>query len=391
MRQAIETSTASALRSFNADKPPRRLLIVGNGPTGIDQAGNHYLEQPCADILFELADRGFDIAFLQPVEPVERTLVYYGSALPPDRVEAIGLDRRTPSAAIRTSWQMLRSLLRADLVYIFYPGNLPRLVVALCRLLRKPYGLFLRGDGFDEQGADSPILRRAAFILAVSQVVADRARRANPNTTVIRSLSNVSASDIKERTFPRRGNGPARLLFVGRLEPAKGTPELLEAFALLRARGVAAELTLVGGGELHPELARRFAERPDPCIHLLGTVEDRARLMRTYDEHDILVLPTHSEGFPRVLYEALSRSNAVITTMVGGIPSVMKDEVNCLAIPVGDAPAIAGAVERLAGDPALMNRLTAAGRDSVRAIFENNPPHHIALARILGAAPSDRR
>lgn len=387
----MDMSAALLSSSLNSDKRPRRLLVVGNGPTGIDREGNHFLEQPCADILFELADRGFDIAFLQPVEPIERTLIYYGSALTPDRVKAIGLDRRTPAAAIRTSWQMLRSLLRADLVYIFYPGNLPRLVVGLCRLLRKPYGLFLRGDGFDEQGADRLILRRAAFILAVSQAVADRVRPANPDTMVVRSLSNVSASDIQERLFPRRGGGPVRLLFVGRLEPAKGTPELLKAFALLRAKGLTVELTLVGGGELHPALARQFAERPDPCIHLLGTVEDRARLMRIYDEHDILVLPTHSEGFPRVLYEALSKSNAVVTTMVGGIPSVMRDEVNCLAVPVGDAPAIAAAVERLADDPALMNRLTAAGRDSVRAIFENNPPHHLALARILGAADGEQR
>ena len=371
-------------RSGRVGREVKRLLVVGNGPTGIDENGVHHLEQPSAQLLFDLADLGYRVTFLQPLLPVDKTLSYYGGTLPPDRVHTIGLDARSVMRTATTSWKMLWALLRADFVYIFFPGRLPNLIARLCRSLRRPYGVFIRGDKFDEQGPDARTFARAEFILSVSQSLADRVKAINPNAGAIRALCHVTASDLYEKPFADRRSRTLRLLFVGRLEVSKGIPELLDAFARLRRSGLSAELTIVGGGDLHAELSHRFAEAPDPAIRLLGPVVDKARLLQLYEEHDILVLPTHSEGFPRVLYEAMAKSTVIVTTMVGGIPALMKDGVNCLEIPVGDAAAIAAAIERLAGDPALMARLAQAGRATVRSVFENNPPHHLALAHALG-------
>lgn len=371
-------------RSDRVGREVKRLLVVGNGPTGIDENGVHHLEQPSAQLLFDLADLGYRVTFLQPLLQVDKTLSYYGGTLPPDRVHTIGLDGRSVMRTAKTSWKMLWALLRADFVYIFFPGRLPNLVASLCRWLRRPYGLFIRGDRFDEHGRDARTFAGAEFILAVAQSLADQVRGINPKASAIRARCHVTASDLYEKPFRDPRGQIVRLLFVGRLEVSKGIPELLDALAILRRSGLSAELTIVGGGEMHADLSRRFAEAPDPSIRLLGPVEDKARLLQLYEEHDILVLPTHSEGFPRVLYEAMAKSTVVVTTMVGGIPALMEDGVNCLEIPVDDAAAIARAVERLAGDSALMARLAEGGRATVRAVFENNPPHHLALAHALG-------
>lgn len=371
-------------RSGRLGREVKRLLVVGNGPTGIDEDGVHHLEQPSAQLLFDLADLGYRVTFLQPLLPVDKTLSYYGGTLPPDRVHTIGLDGRSVLRTAKTSWKMLWALFRADFVYIFFPGRLPNLIARLCRWLRRPYGLFIRGDKFDEHGRDARTFAEAEFILAVAQSLADQVRGLNPNAGAIRARCHVTASDLYEKPFPGPRGQTVRLLFVGRLEASKGIPELLDALAILHRSGLSAELTIVGGGELHAELSRRFAEAPDPSIRVLGPVVDKARLLQLYEEHDILVLPTHSEGFPRVLYEAMTKSTVVVTTMVGGIPALMTDGVNCLEIPVGDAAAIARAIERLALDPALMARLAQGGRATVRAVFENNPPHHLALAHALG-------
>jgi glycosyltransferase involved in cell wall biosynthesis len=196
-------------------------------------------------------------------------------------------------------------------------------------------------------------------------------------------MCQCSGADAMRRDPRQREDRPLRLLFVGRIEAEKGVPELLEAAELLSRRGVTFELKLVGLGALSEELSARFPGDVPGLIRVLGAVEDRAKLMQMFGEADVFVLPTHHEGFPRVLYEAMIKSTAVITTMVGGIPGLMRDGENCLAVRVKDAEGIADAVNRLANDPGLLHALGAAGLATAIDVLENNVPHAEALQREL--------
>jgi len=361
-----------------------RIVVVGNGPTAVDGDGVYHVERYAGRFLVDLAELGHRVAFLQPLERLLPDSNYYGCILPPDKVRMIGLDRRSRISLVRTMIAMLWALIRADFVYIFFPGTLPSLVVRLCRMLGKRYGLYLRGEGFSE-AEDHATIHGARFILSVSEGLLARVRHLNRKVGLIRPMVDLSREDAVRRDFSERRGRPLRLLFVGRLEAEKGTPELIEAAGLLQQRGMDFELTLVGGGPLHAELSRRFSPEPPQPIKVMGAVGDSGVLMRAYEEADLFILPTYHEGFPRVLYEAMIKSAVVITTMVGGIPSLMKGGQNCLAIPVGDAIAIADAVERLAGDAALMERLAGAGLATVLSVLQDNPPHVLALQRGLAA------
>jgi glycosyltransferase involved in cell wall biosynthesis len=79
----------------------------------------------------------------------------------------------------------------------------------------------------------------------------------------------------------------------------------------------------------------------------------------------VVVLPSHREGLPMVLLEAMAHGRAVVATPVGGVPSLVEDGRTGLLVPPGDAEAVRAAMERLLGDPDLRRRLGAAAREKV--------------------------
>lgn len=360
-----------------------RLFVVGNGPSGIGDDGSYHVDRGCGHLLDDLAEIA-QLSFAQPVEPVAAGLNYYGYILSPRRVTTIGLDRgaaKILQGAIRLLW----AFWRADLIYLFYPGTLPKLIARLCLFLDKPYGVFLRGGQLgNKEGIDGRVLRKARFVMTVSETLAGEAEAFNRDVTVVRSSRDLDAGEAHRRGLPSEAGSRLRLLFVGRIDAEKGVPELIEAAKTLHAEGLDFEMSLIGLGALGEPLARELADARELPVHLAGEVTDRAAVMNAFDAADIFILPSHHEGFARVLYEAMLKSCAIITTMVGGIPAVMKDRENCLAIPVNDSDAIAAAVRELARDRELRQRIGARGLDTVLSVIEKVPTHFDALQEKLG-------
>lgn len=363
---------------------PLRLLVIGNGPTGVDEKGECHVDRTVGDFLIELAEAGHEVTFVQTLERLEAGLNNYGRVLPKGKIRAINLDKRGISSALRTSFETLHALIRADLVYLFFSGKLPRLIEPLCRTLGKPFGIYVRADDFERGGKDARLFRRARFVLAASRGIADQVRALGAEVRLFRPMCDVSAADAVVRDQHARRPGPLRLLFVGQMIESKGALVLIEALRIVRAKGLAAEAKLVGSGELYAQLARLYPPGNDAGVQLLGTIDDQNLLMSLYEEADLFILPTFfREGFPRVLYEAMIKSAVVITTEVAGIPALMKNEENCLTVPIQNPEAVAAAIERLAADPALRQRLADAALKSAIDVLENHRTHsEVLLAEI---------
>jgi glycosyltransferase involved in cell wall biosynthesis len=139
---------------------------------------------------------------------------------------------------------------------------------------------------------------------------------------------------------------PPEILFVGRLAPEKGIHELAAA-----ARGL--NLVVAGDGPMRHLV-------PDA----LGFVP-HAEVERLLARAAVVVLPSHREGLPMVLLEAMARGRAVVATPVGGIPSLVEGGVTGLLVPPGDADSLRHAIERLLADPDLRRRLGEAARARV--------------------------
>jgi glycosyltransferase involved in cell wall biosynthesis len=107
---------------------------------------------------------------------------------------------------------------------------------------------------------------------------------------------------------------PVKLLFVGRGTPEK-RPELFIAIAkAAKEAGLPATFTLVG--EMEEKL---LAELPSNVV-AIGGITDPAKLHEVYCDHQVLVIPSSTEGFPIVLMEAMARGCTVMATPVGDIP-----------------------------------------------------------------------
>lgn len=151
--------------------------------------------------------------------------------------------------------------------------------------------------------------------------------------------------------------------FVGRLLRHKGIVELVEAVRALSPRLPQLRLLVVGwrdGG--NPAVVSASFERglaADPRIRFLGTREDVREILAATD---IYALPSHREGTPRTVLEAMAMGKPVVSTDVPGCRQTVADGETGLLVPRGDARALASALERLAADPALRRRLGEAGR-----------------------------
>jgi glycosyltransferase involved in cell wall biosynthesis len=167
-----------------------------------------------------------------------------------------------------------------------------------------------------------------------------------------------------------------RLIYVGFLRHEKGLEYLINSVpAVDRAVGKKTVLDIVGNGEIEAEL-RDLVTSLDlqDRVNFLGYIPMGDRLSALYQQADIFVLPSVSEGTPRVLLEAMANGLPVIATRVGGIPFTIEDGGNGLLIEPKDSEAIVAAVARIAIDQALRARITEGGYQTAR---QNTLEQHV--------------
>ncbi|MFO1060267.1 MAG: glycosyltransferase [Dongiaceae bacterium] len=188
---------------------------------------------------------------------------------------------------------------------------------------------------------------------------------------------------------------PIALLSVGRAVPKKGLDDLLAALARLPP-GLAWRLVHVGGGPLAAGLKQQaaalgLAER----IEWLGA-QPQEEVLRRYRAADLFVLASRiaadgdRDGLPNVLLEAQSQRLAVVSTAVAAVPELVIDGETGLLAPPGEPAALAAALARMIGDPALRQRLGEAGFARVRRDFDEAGGLDRLAAR-FGLAPAAGR
>jgi len=85
---------------------------------------------------------------------------------------------------------------------------------------------------------------------------------------------------------------------------------------------------------------------------------------------DVFVLPSHREGSPMVILEAMAAGLPIVTTPVGAIPEVVRNEQDGLLVPARDAAALGAGLKRLVEDRALCERLARSALERARTVFD---------------------
>lgn len=141
------------------------------------------------------------------------------------------------------------------------------------------------------------------------------------------------------------------LLLVSRLVKEKDLADLVAMHRLLRARGSAHRLALVGDGPMRAEL-----EAVLPDAHFAGHQAGEA-LSRWYASADVFVFPSTTETFGNVVLEALASGVPAVVVARGGPPELIEPETNGLVARPNDPADLAACVERLLRDAALRRAL----------------------------------
>ena len=146
-----------------------------------------------------------------------------------------------------------------------------------------------------------------------------------------------------------------RMLFVGRVSELKGIRELIDAFVRLQKLNPEMKvfLDIVGEGlqDFVDEVKggiRREGLVDQVCFH--GRVSFGEKLFELYRNANVFVLPSYSEGFPRVVWEAALFCVPIVVTRVGGIPDVLEDRKHALLVKARDSRALLVALEEQISD-----------------------------------------
>jgi len=161
---------------------------------------------------------------------------------------------------------------------------------------------------------------------------------------------------LEEAPLEQRSSGLVELLYVGRIVAEKGLCDLIDALSeLLKSPTPNYRLTLIGWGA-HGEMERLrdyIAQHGvGHAVDVLGAMPPGPALLQAFRSCDIFVLPSWSEGTPRVLVEAMAMGRAVVATRVGGVPDLIEDGDNGYLVEPRRPDQLAAAIARLALAPA---------------------------------------
>jgi glycosyltransferase involved in cell wall biosynthesis len=242
------------------------------------------------------------------------------------------------------------------------------LFMGLAEIARWPVVFHLHGGGFARFYEECGPLRRrivrhfldrAARLVVVSErwTTWMRSVTTNPRITCVPNPVTVPAM-----VPPVRGG--SLVTFLGRCETEKGIFDLLDAVGEVRETIPAVRLECAGDGDLNAVQRRASELGLRANLHLPGwiTRDRRDALMR---RTTVFVLPSHAEGLPVSLLEAMAAGCPVIATRVGGIPDLVEDGVNGLLVEAGDRRALAAALRRLLLDRGLAARLGLSARETI--------------------------
>lgn len=262
---------------------------------------------------------------------------------------------------------LLRELRHADVVHVFSASYFsfllaPLPAVLIAKLLGKPVVMNYRSG----QAPDH--LKRSAIARAALRWVE---RNAVPSrflhgvfaghgiaSVVIPNIVDVDRFQFRPRT-PLRPN----VLSTRNFEELYNVSCTLRAFRLVQDRYPDATLTLVGAGSEDERLRALARELQLQNVRFAGRVAPE-QIWEYYRDADIYLQTPDIDNMPSSVLEAFASGCAVVSTNAGGVPAILTDEVHGLLVDCGDHAAAGERMLRLLGDPALVERLTAAGRDS---------------------------
>ena len=316
------------------------------------------------DQLSRLFDRVDHLACLHPEPAPASSLPYTSSKVRLIPVPPTGGPRfrdklailwRSPAYALA----ILRALPKADVVHVRCPANISLLAVLLLSVRRRPELRWIKYAGDWQRDGEEPAsyafqrwwLKKgwAKSWVTVNGEFSEQPLHVRPFFNPCLDDSELAhAVQLAAQKPPMDSLG---IVFVGNLNPNKGVLRALEIVRLVRAAGVNATLEVVGDGMERPALESKINEwEMSQLVSLHGWLP-RTALGEIYARNHLFLMTSQSEGWPKVLSEAMAYGVVPIASAISCIPDYLKEFQVGRTVPWSDLPAFAQAAVDYARAP----------------------------------------
>jgi glycosyltransferase involved in cell wall biosynthesis len=298
------------------------------------------------------------------------------------------------------SWQYLQRARRiqraardavgsSDAVILCVPSQIATCVEPLLQQTGHPYGVYVIGDPYNVFAPGSvrhPLrpffrwlfprrLRRQCIGACAAAYITEHALQRRYPPALDAFSTYFAMGEMPDTAFvavprpPRPEAYTFTLVMVGTLAQLYKAPDvLIDAVAACVREGLDLKLVLVGDGQHRPELEARAAKLGlGERVCFRGWVAAGEAVRAQLDQADLFVLPSHQEGLPRAMIEAMARGLPCIGSTVGGIPELLPPEDT---VPPGDMVALARKIRQVLTDPERMARMSARNLEKAKAYKE---------------------
>ncbi|MFW6141316.1 MAG: glycosyltransferase family 4 protein [Candidatus Saliniplasma sp.] len=217
------------------------------------------------------------------------------------------------------------------------------------------------------------ILKNSAMNIIRSEDMIKKAFELEPGSEIeILPSKGIDTDKFEPKSSPSSSSDKVKVLYVGRLHELKGLNYLIKAFSDVKGKYSDVELLIIGSGDLKDELKELVhKERLDEHVRFIGEVE-HSELIDYYQNSDIFVLPSVSEGLSNVILEAMACGLPVIATGVGGNTELVKHEKGGLIVDAKDIPGLQRSLEKLLNDPELRRKMGGFNRKYVQKFNQDS-------------------
>lgn len=288
--------------------------------------------------LAQIFDRVVHVAPLHSEPPPESALPYDTSKVTVRPVAPSGGSKWVHKLRIFTIWpEYIRTiseeLSRADMVHVRCPANISLLAIIFLAIKKKPKMRWVKYAGnWQPNGRDpwSYKIQRWWLNRRFHRGIVTINGQWQDQKEHVHSFFNpcIEESELvrsSERTRDKQLSEPVRLSYVGRMDKAKGVDQTLKITGLLHGKGIPIYLDLIGDGPERKELEKMaaslgIAER----VHFHGWLSHTS-LASFYAKAHFMVFASRTEGWPKVLSEAMAFGVVPISSSVGSIPQYLNN------------------------------------------------------------------
>lgn len=263
---------------------------------------------------------------------------------------------------------LIKSVYKSDVIHIlacshlyFFINVIPAIIIG--KLFKKRIVVNYRGGEaklfFNGSGKYAKnILNNADAFIVPSAYLKSVFDDLNIRSSIIPNIADIDSFSFSPPDY----SASVKFVCTRNFEYYYDVATLIRAFAIVRRKLRESSLTLIGDGSLKKELLNIVSEYGlSSCVNFKGRVSP-SDMPYVLSQHDIFVNSSIVDNYPISILEAFAIGLPVISTSAGGIPFLIKDGIDGLLVPLGDAKALASEMIRLAKDLSLGRYLAYNGK-----------------------------